>query len=142
MLAQQLQTDLKSLQCGTCGVWHAIPQAMFDAALREGGFWHCPNGHSRGYDKGTNEKRIKELEAQVEQERARKAAALARENQANRELTNARTQLKGTKTRLKNVKHRVANGICPCCKRTFLDLQRHMHNKHPDFVKGDDGQKA
>jgi hypothetical protein len=27
----------------------------------------------------------------------------------------------------------VANGVCPCCNRTFQNLARHMAGKHPDY---------
>lgn len=26
---------------------------------------------------------------------------------------------------------------CPCCNRTFQNLQRHMTSKHPDYVSLD-----
>lgn len=41
----------------------------------------------------------------------------------------ARRAEKGAKTRLKK-------GLCPCCRRTFLQLQRHMENQHPEYVEG------
>ncbi len=41
---------------------------------------------------------------------------------------------KAAKTRIKN---RIANGVCPCCQRSFKDLHRHMQNKHPNFVASD-----
>lgn len=28
---------------------------------------------------------------------------------------------------------RANHGVCPCCKRTFSQLARHMKTKHPDF---------
>jgi hypothetical protein len=38
---------------------------------------------------------------------------------------------KAAKTRIKN---RISKGVCPCCNRTFQDLQRHMTTKHPDYA--------
>ncbi len=38
---------------------------------------------------------------------------------------------KGHKTRIKK---RVANGVCPCCNRSFKDLARHMKGQHPEFA--------
>lgn len=29
--------------------------------------------------------------------------------------------------------HRVGAGVCPCCKRTFQQLARHMKCKHPKY---------
>lgn len=37
---------------------------------------------------------------------------------------------KGVTTRIKN---RIGNGVCPCCKRTFTNLARHMKGQHPDY---------
>lgn len=37
---------------------------------------------------------------------------------------------KGVTTRIKN---RIANGVCPCCQRTFKNLARHMKGQHPNY---------
>lgn len=41
-------------QCGTCGVWYTVPQIVYECHRREGGYHCCPNGHSRGWDKGAD----------------------------------------------------------------------------------------
>ena len=41
------------------------------------------------------------------------------------------TAHKGHTTRLKT---RIAAGVCPCCRRNFVNLARHMSKKHPDFT--------
>ncbi len=41
---------------------------------------------------------------------------------------------KAAKTRIKN---RIANGVCPCCQRSFKNLHRHMQTKHPDYSTSD-----
>lgn len=129
-----IDVELKFLQCGTCGVAHAIPKTMYDAFRREGGFWFCPSGHQRGWNEGAEKTELKRLQAELDAERKRKESALARANEAENAGREALKQLKGAKTRLKNVKARVANGVCPCCNRTFVNLQRHMHTKHPDYT--------
>lgn len=136
-LARYANIQLTTLECIKCGLVHSIPQAMYNNFRRIGGFWYCPNGHMQGWDKGEEHTKIKALEAEVEQQRSIAARNLARYNEeatTNRALN---TVLKSTRTRLRNVKLRVANGICPCCNRTFVNLQRHMHTKHPEF-KGDE----
>ena len=40
--------------------------------------------------------------------------------------------MKGQVTRIKK---RVANGVCPCCNRTFKDLAAHMSTQHPDYIE-------
>jgi len=124
----ETETELKEIQCGTCGVWHAIPQIMFDSCYKDGGFWHCPNGHSRGYDEGS-------LLNQLEKEKKRRKWAEKAEAGRREELRSAMKSLsaqKGVNTRLKN---RAKAGVCPCCNRTFKQLAAHMKNKHPAYAK-------
>ncbi len=120
------KTELRALQCGTCGVWHAIPEAMHESCLSEGGYWTCPNGHSRGYSEGS-------LQSRLEKEIKRREWA---EANANRQMERAdsierkRIAQKAATTRLAN---RIKARVCPCCHRTFKQLERHMANKHPDY---------
>lgn len=119
------QCELQTVICGTCGVVHAIPAVMYSTLKDEGGFWHCPNGHSRGWGKGTLRARIEAAEAELERERERKAAALSRANRAEQQLTR-------TEKTLQRERKRTAAGVCPCCHRTFVQLARHMKCKHPE----------
>jgi hypothetical protein len=47
--------------------------------------------------------------------------------------------VKGVKTRMAN---RIKHGVCPCCNRTFLNLQRHMTTQHPSFNMSADSAGA
>ena len=38
--------DLIAKNCPVCFVDYAIPQSMASKMKRDGGNWHCPNGHS------------------------------------------------------------------------------------------------
>ena len=42
----------------------------------------------------------------------------------------SRAALKGQVTK---IKRRVSKGICPCCRRNFANLKRHMEGQHPDW---------
>ena len=44
-----VSVELTYLVCGTCGCPHMIPTEIYETAKREGKFWTCPNGHSRGW---------------------------------------------------------------------------------------------
>jgi 50S ribosomal subunit-associated GTPase HflX len=128
-------TDLKELQCGTCGVWHAIPLAMYDSCRTEGGFWHCPNGHSRGWGKGTIKEerdRLKQKFAQLDDEIGE--LRVARDN--------AQRDREAAEKKLIAAKRRSAAGVCPCCNRTFGNVQRHMKTKHPNVVSLEQKQSA
>jgi len=125
---QNLKTDteLMEMQCGSCGVWHAIPKVMYESCLEEGGFWHCPNGHSRGYSEGSLRKKLEKEEKR--RKWAENNAQQARLDAAKSER--GRIAQKAANTRMKN---RAKAGVCPCCSRTFKQLASHMKNKHPDF---------
>lgn len=117
--------------CGTCGVTHTVPLVVYLNALEEGGWWHCPSGHQRGFREGRKEKealrrerdKLKQEAARLEEEAA---SALRERDLAERRAAAAKKQL----TKLHK---RVGNGHCPCCNRGFVNLQRHMAAKHPDF---------
>lgn len=120
---------LIELTCGTCGVPHAIPEKMYETLKNEGGFWHCPNGHQRGWSEGTiaaELKRARQALAQKDDEIREKAKLVEEMNQL----------LQAQKRQTASLKKRAANGVCPCCNRTFVQLARHMKTKHPDFTPG------
>lgn len=112
-------------ECITCGVTYAVPSTMWDTQTKLGGFHHCSNGHRQGWDKehSENEKlrrerdRLKQQTAQLEDE--------AREARVRAERAEAAT---------KRLKKRTAAGTCPCCKRTFSNMNIHMRKEHPQFV--------
>lgn len=116
---------LVELQCGTCGTFHAIPEAMHNAALEEGGYWTCPNGHSRGYREGRRERET------VQRERDQYKQKVAQLEDDIVALKKSRAAVQGEYAK---VKKRVSAGVCPCCNRSFENLRRHMHNKHPELA--------
>ncbi len=125
-LKTKTNTSLKIMQCGTCGVWHAIPEIMFDVCYSEGGFWSCPNGHQRGYGEGDDAK-------QLQKEKKRRMWAEKNAEDTRKELAKNKQLLKAQKTANTRLKNRASAGVCPCCNRTFKQLTAHMKNKHPDF---------
>ena len=118
------QTELTEMQCGTCGVWHALPKIMYDKCVEEGGFWCCPNGHSRGYKEG---RRARE-EIRLERDRLKQQLA-----QRDDDIAALKKVVGEHKGKLANLTMRAKNGVCPCCTRSFTNLRRHMASKHPDF---------
>lgn len=107
-------------QCGTCAVWHTVPEIVYVTQRREGGFHCCPNGHSRGWAKGTEEK---EREA-IRRER----------DQLRQQIACKDDEITDKSKELLRLKKRAAAGVCPCCNRTFLNMQRHMKSRHPNIV--------
>ena len=109
--------------CGTCGITFGVPETMANARRSEGGGFFCPNGHERGWYDNSE---MYQLKRQVQQERQRADQSAA-------DARNAKELLAEKEKETKRLKKRVADGICPCCQRTFKNLSAHMANKHPGF---------
>lgn len=118
------RVQLTVMTCGSCGCDFAIPETMRAEKQRSGGRWYCPNGHSRVYSESDAAKYKRLYESQFA------ATAKERENFFAEQRRHEETQKK-----LRRVEKRVAAGVCPCCKRTFRQLSRHMQLKHSEFVK-------
>jgi hypothetical protein len=129
--------DLVEATCFKCGVVFAMPRGLWNTCRRDKQTFFCPNGHGQAYVKSEAE----ELRAKLLKQEQATAAARAdaeRERRWRQEEAEERAHVerrlaaqRGVTTRLKN---RVSNGVCPCCNRTFTNLQRHMATKHAGFV--------
>lgn len=121
-------------QCGTCAVWHTIPEIVYNSYRAEGGFWHCPNGHQRGFRKGEDE--IKQEEIRRERDKLKQdAARLEDEKRAAWATANEQAErAKKAERKVKTLTKRAAAGTCPCCQRSFSNMAEHMKHQHPEFV--------
>jgi predicted RNA-binding Zn-ribbon protein involved in translation (DUF1610 family) len=113
-------TALTHLECGNCGVVHAIPTSMYENCRREGGYWTCPNGHSRGWKDGAEKTEI----ANLRRERDRLVQSAAQKDD----------EIAAQAKQMKRLKKRAAAGTCPCCSRSFSNMSTHMRKQHPEFV--------
>jgi hypothetical protein len=128
-----VSTQLSVRTCPDCGGVYAIAQQFLNEAYRLGDFrkmWACPYCYAkRGYGEGQTQKLEKQLAA-AQREKAWYEERSRSLRQERDHLSKSRDGLRGA---LVKVKKRVAHGICPCCKRSFQDLRRHMESKHPSF---------
>lgn len=116
--------DLKEIHCFNCNMLFAMPSDFEETRFNDGRSFYCPAGHQQYFTKRENE--LNELRRQNQQLSNRVSWAEMEAENAKRE----KTALKGQLTKTRN---RIANGVCPCCHRTFKQLATHMSNKHPDF---------
>ncbi len=131
-------TSLIAIACPGCGGVYGIGIAYHLEAQLLGHFkkcWTCPYcKQERGYGTSKQEAEIAQLKCDLEQQRTLKEEARARESDALKEADHFRKSRDGMKGQLVKVQKRVAHGVCPCCDRTFINLQRHMATKHPDYA--------
>lgn len=128
------------IDCGSCGGSYALSKRFVDERYKYGGHWTCPYCKCGwGYSK-ENTELAREKERANKAERSRDHAwDAARKERENHRRTEARRRAeKAAKTRLKN---KISKGQCPCCRRNFDNLARHMANQHPDFVPEKEGEE-
>lgn len=121
-----LAVQLQSVDCGECGGVYAINERYHQKCAQEGKSWTCPYCNvGWGFENRGENARLK---AELEAEKVRKVRALA---EANEQRSRA---IRAEESR-ERLKRRVKAGACPCCKRSFVALARHIANKHPEFSK-------
>lgn len=129
----EFQYELTRFICPVCCIPYAIPETMSAERYRNGGDWFCPNGHKLHYATPEVDKLRKELET-VKTEAARKI------DSAWQTANTATSKLREVEQERDRERKRAANGVCPCCKRSFKALRRHMDRKHPEY--GGDASKT
>ena len=127
------QTVTKSFHvvaCYTCGGLFGINDELHNrAVVNKEGIVYCPACGLTTYwfGKSPVEKVREEMQRKLD---VAKRRADGQEQRAYR----AENSLRATKGVVTRMKKRAANGVCPCCHRTFKQLVRHMDRKHPGYV--------
>lgn len=127
---------LTQMNCGNCAGTYAINEAYRQKRQDTATGWHCPYCQTAWGYFGTNEaarlrRALEDKQRSLEFHKANAASERAAREKTERRLSATR----GAKTRLQN---RIKNGVCPCCTRTFMNLQRHMTTQHPEFTATSD----
>lgn len=135
VVAIKHETSLKVMECATCGIPFAMPQSLYDKCYKEGGFWHCPAGHGRGWSNGHDAHEKAQDKAKLAEANRLLELAQKKVQWAEQDAANSKRETKALKGKLTKLANRAKAGICPCCNRTFKQLAAHMANKHPDFTE-------
>lgn len=132
-----MSQDFEDQDCITCFIRFMVPKGFTARRREDKATFYCPNGHQMSYTQSEADRLRAAMQKQQQATEAAKVEA-ERERKWRREGAEERKVLerrlsaqRGVTTRLKN---RVANGVCPCCNRTFVNLQRHMQTKHAGFT--------
>lgn len=133
-----VSVDLWVTDCPACFVVFAMPSSLESARREDGKSFYCPNGHTMSFHETKLDKerkraeRLEKEKAQLEADRSWYQERL-REERAGHKKTYA--QLNGTKGALKKAQKRAEAALCPVdgCKRKFVQMERHLAAKHPDY---------
>lgn len=120
-----VSVELTTIDCGACGGSYAINEKYRKRCQEHALGWHCPYCQcSWGYFG----------DSEAEKARKQLAAERARHDQTRAELQRTEARRRAEKAAKTRIKNRVTKGVCPCCNRHFVNLQRHMQNKHPEYA--------
>lgn len=114
--------ELTTMKCGECGIVHAMPEHFREERQSKGGNWYCPNGHSRVY-----------RESDVAAARRERDEALTKLSASKCETAREKAARELAEKQITLHRRRTKNGVCPCCKRSFQNLKRHITTKHPEY---------
>ena len=114
---------LETTTCITCGVTYGMPTDLMDYHRRQGDTHYCPNGHGQSFI----EPEIPKLKKQLRQ--AKDEAYLERQARYK-----AEKDLDGALDKISKMKKRANAGLCPYCRRHFVNVERHIKCKHKDKV--------
>lgn len=117
--------DFVMEECCNCGIPFFIPSYHRKQLIADKRFFYCPNGHSQYYS--TNE--ADRLKDQLKREKER-------HDKEQSELYDKWLAEAGARAKAERLLKRVHKGVCPCCNRSFANLQQHMKKQHPE-VKAD-----
>lgn len=117
-----------------CGITFAVPDRWNKCRHDDHEWFYCPNGHRQHYSGDSEEDKLRRERDRLAQRIAERDDEIARQREARQATERQLSATRGVVTRIKN---RVGHGVCPCCNRTFGNLQTHMHKQHPDYPKSD-----
>jgi hypothetical protein len=114
--------------CYHCGVPFGIHRPQREQLLENGKSFYCPAGHSQRYTKKER------LEKQLEEKERLLLDAMEDAYWWQGEAEAQARKVAAAKGNMTKLRKRIANGVCPCCHRQFVNLQRHMTTQHPDYA--------
>ncbi len=103
--------------CYKCGIAWAVTQDFQNRRLKDHDLFYCPSGHGQYYCGKSEEEKLRD---QLKASQAK--------------LATAQFELQVNEKQIKRLNKRIANGVCPCCHRQFIQMTRHMRTKHPEYV--------
>jgi len=121
--------EYRRLQCTQCGVVYFFPEKWCVNAAEKKTGWECPNGHGQMFRDSERDQLRRERD-RLKQRLAQKDDEINWQRDRREAAEHTARAYKGHVTR---IKRRVGKGSCPCCKRHFTNLEKHMASKHPEY---------
>lgn len=117
--------------CCNCGISFAMAVDFYNMRREDHGTFYCPKGHPQFYTGKSDSEKLKDEISKLEQRNINLDHVINNKNHQILQLNYSVRAQKAAKTKILN---RVKNGVCPCCNRTFKNLQNHFKSKHPELM--------
>ncbi len=125
-------TGFIRIACYRCKEEFGLGPETYQTLKRSSAGFHCPFGHEQHFTAGPTEvDKLRRERDRLQQDAARLHDTIRRREDERDSAIRRASAARGQVTRLKN---RAAAGLCPCCNRSFVNLQRHMASKHAGFT--------
>ncbi len=134
-LALTVDLELKVVTCGGCGITYAIPAALHRQYKENGATVNCPNTACPWGGMVCGETKVQALKKELAAAKEAREMAIRGRRWAERARAPESRSHAATRGHLTRSKKRHAAAVCPCCKRSFKQLRRHMATKHPDYIE-------
>ena len=123
-------TTLVTEECCKCGMMFAMTEDFNRHRRYDHNGWYCPAGHQQYYLDESEEEKLKTRLADTQEEINRERHRRMITEEKAKTVEYQRNAFKG---HLRKTKKAISCGKCPCCRRNFQNLQRHMHKQHPEY---------
>lgn len=124
-----LLTGLVKIRCCECSVTFGMSDQLYNLRQRDGQAFYCPVGHKQFF----SESETAILKKQLQDALSSKQYYKDRADHYRESMVKGENRNRGLKSALTMTRRRIANGKCPCCKKTFDDLKNHIKNDHPKY---------
>lgn len=125
MRAVEVIAQLEPHLCPDCGILYGVPVNFIMVRQKDHRIFTCPNGHQRYFPSKSREE---ELEEELQQERQRHYQLESQNKKLNK-------QLDETLEQINRAKKRANAGLCPHCRRHFVNVERHIQTKHKNKLQ-------
>jgi len=115
-----VKTEMVTEECCNCGILFAFTKDFEERKRNDHEYFYCPRGHAQHY---TGKSEAEKLKFQLDQTQGEVARIRQQRDSALLEITQKNKEIN-------RISKRIYAGICPDCHRHFLNVERHMENKH------------
>jgi len=127
---RRIAINFKVIECASCNIPFAVSEE-YERRLRESHDpFYCPRGHCISFGGESETERLKR-HLVISQRKVQQAKDDATFHETRRRAVEK--SLVATRVVVTRTQNRLKHGLCPCCNRTFVELQKHMRSQHPEY---------